>query len=152
MKQEKLAFLADNPFYTKRFAFYVGKRCNTQTIKDVAKELHLDWKTVKELEKQYMREKLRCAGKPSPRIIGIDEISIRKDHIYRIVVSDLEKKRAIWFGGKDRSEESVDLIKEAIKHVLRQKVRLCIKLGLTEGNTLFVDGSKFRANASINNT
>jgi len=47
VKQEKLAFLADNPFYTKRFAFYVGKRCNTQTIKDVAEELHLDWKTVK---------------------------------------------------------------------------------------------------------
>ena len=62
VKQEKLEFLADNPFYTKRFAFYVGKRCSTQVIKDVARELHLDWKTVKELEKQYMREKLRRAG------------------------------------------------------------------------------------------
>ena len=47
--------------------------------------------------------------KPSPGVIGIDEISIRKGHIYRIVVSDLEKKRAIWFGGKDRSEESMNL-------------------------------------------
>ena len=42
--------------------------------------------------------------------------------------------------------------KEAIKQVLKQNVKLCIKLGLIEGNTLFVDGSKFRANASINNT
>ena len=42
--------------------------------------------------------------------------------------------------------------KDAIKQVLKQNVRLCIKLGLIEGNTLFVDGSKFRANASINNT
>ena len=42
--------------------------------------------------------------------------------------------------------------KEAIKQVLKQHVKLCIKLGLIEGNTLFVDGSKFRANASINNT
>src|SRR3989304_2642765 len=42
--------------------------------------------------------------------------------------------------------------KEAIKRVLRQSVKLCVKLGLIEGNTLFVDGSKFRANASINNT
>ena len=42
VKQENLPFLADNPFYTKRFAFYVGKRCNSQTIKDVAAELHLD--------------------------------------------------------------------------------------------------------------
>jgi transposase len=27
VKQERLAFLADNPFYTKRFAYYVGQRC-----------------------------------------------------------------------------------------------------------------------------
>jgi transposase len=47
VKQEQFDFIADHPFYTKRFAFYVGKRCRTSTIKDVAKELHLDWKTVK---------------------------------------------------------------------------------------------------------
>ncbi len=126
VKQEKLAFLADNPFYTKRFAFYVGKRCNTQTIKDVAEELHLDGKTVKELEKQYMREKLRRAGKPSPRVIGIDEISIRKGNIYRIVVSDLEKKRAIWFGGKDRSEESMNLFYDWLGIQKAKKVRLAV--------------------------
>ncbi len=42
--------------------------------------------------------------------------------------------------------------KQALKNVLKQCARLCIKLGLIEGNTLFVDGSKIRANASINNT
>ncbi|MGH8487346.1 MAG: transposase family protein, partial [Gammaproteobacteria bacterium] len=26
VKREGLGFLADNPFYTKRFAFYVGRR------------------------------------------------------------------------------------------------------------------------------
>lgn len=31
-------------------------------------------------------------------------------------------------------------------------VRLCIKLDLIDGNTLFVDGTKIRANASIHNT
>ena len=51
VRQEKLSFLADNPLYTKRFAFYVGRRCRSSTIKDVAQELHLDWHTVKELEK-----------------------------------------------------------------------------------------------------
>ena len=59
VKQERLGFLADNPFYTKRFAFYVGRRCRASPIKDVAQELHLDWHTVKNLEKQYMREQLR---------------------------------------------------------------------------------------------
>ena len=63
VKQEKLSFLADNPFYSKRFAFYVGRRCRASSFKDVAKELHLDWHTIKELEKQYMREQLRRAGR-----------------------------------------------------------------------------------------
>ena len=44
MRQEKLSFLANNPFYTKRFYRYVGRRCRSSTIKDVAKELKLDWK------------------------------------------------------------------------------------------------------------
>ena len=108
VKRESLDFLSDNPFYTKRFSYYVGRRCRASSIKDVAKELHLDWHTVKELEKQYMREQLRRAGTPGPKIIGIDEVSIRKGHTYRIVVSDLVRKRPIWFGGTDRSEASMD--------------------------------------------
>jgi transposase len=108
VRQERLPWLADNPFYTKRFAFFVGRRCRSATIRDVARELRLDWKTVKELDKQYMREQLRRAPAPAPRAIGVDEISIRKRHTYRIVVSDLERLRPIWFGGIDRSEASLD--------------------------------------------
>jgi transposase len=56
VKQERLPWLADSPFYSKRFAFFVGRRCRTTTIYDVARELHLDWRAVKELDKQYMRD------------------------------------------------------------------------------------------------
>ncbi len=108
MKNERLDWLADNPLYTKRFAFLVGRRCRQTTIKEVAEDLFLDWHAVKELDKQYMREQLRRAGTPAPKVIGIDEIAITKGHNYRIVVSDLERGRPIWFGGKDRSEESMD--------------------------------------------
>lgn len=41
---------------------------------------------------------------------------------------------------------------EAITKILKQCVRMCVAMDLIEGNVLFVDGSKFRANASINNT
>ena len=109
VKRERLTWLADNPFYTKRFAFLVGRRCRASTIKDVARELRLDWHSVKDLEKQYMREQLRRVGTPGPKVIGIDEISIRKGHTYRIVVSDLLRRRPIWFGGTDRSQESMEL-------------------------------------------
>jgi transposase len=66
VKQESLEWLADNPFYTKRFAFWVGRRCRVSTIRDVARETHLDWKTIKALEKQYMEAQLRRAGTPGP--------------------------------------------------------------------------------------
>lgn len=108
VKQERLEFLADSPFYTKRFAFAVGRWCRASTIQDVARETSLNWKTVKALEMQYMQEQLRRAGVPRPRVIGLDEVSIRKGHSYRIVVSDLERQRPIWFGGWDRSELSLN--------------------------------------------
>jgi transposase len=126
VKRERLEFLADNPFYTKRFAYYVGRRCQESTIKDVAEELHLDWHAVKEMDKQYMREQLRRAGTPGPKVLGIDEISIRKRHTYRIVVSDLLRQRAIWFGGTDRSEASLDDFYRVLGEKKAKRVRLAV--------------------------
>ncbi len=126
VKSERLDWLADNPLYTKRFAFFVGRRCRESTIKEVAEELHLDWHTVKELDKQYMREQLRRAGCPAPRVIGIDEIAVGKGHQYRIVVSDLERGRPIWFGGKDRSEASLDEFFAWLGPKKCRKIRLAV--------------------------
>ena len=126
VKRERLAFLADNPFYTKRFAHYVGRRCRSTTIKDLAKELHLDWDTVKTLEKQYMRAQLAKAGTPGPKAIGIDEISIRKGHTYRIVVSDLLRRRPIWFGGEDRSEASMAMFYAGLGKQKSARIRLAV--------------------------
>ena len=126
MKQERLDWLADNAFYTKRFAFHIGRRCRNSSIRDVAKEQLLDWKTVKALEMQYMREQIKRAGHPRPKVLGVDEISIRKGQTYRIVVSDLERRRAIWFGGKDRSEESMDEFFTFLGEERSKRVRLAV--------------------------
>ena len=126
VKTEGLDWLADNPLYTKRFAMYVGKRCRDATIESVAKELNLHWHTVKELEKEYMRGVLAKAGTPGPQVIGIDEISIRKGHTYRIVVSDLIRGRPIWFGGKDRSEASMQQFYEWLGPRKSKHIRLVV--------------------------
>ena len=126
VKREDLAFLADNPFYTKRFAYYVGRRCRQATIKDIAEELNLHWETIKTLEKQYMRAQLAKAGTPGPKAIGIDEISIRKGHTYRIVVSDLIRGRPIWFGGEDRSEASMAQFYEGLGKKKSARIRLAV--------------------------
>jgi transposase len=126
VKRERLDFLADNPLYTKRFAYYVGRRCRQAPIKDVAKELALDWHTVKALEMQYMQAQLDHAGTPSPQAIGIDEISIRKGHTYRIVVSDLVRGRPIWFGGEDRSEASMSTFYALLGARKSLRIRLAV--------------------------
>src|SRR3954464_14848782 len=126
VRQEKLPWLANTPFYTQRFAYYVGRRCRSATIRDVARELRLDWKTVKALEMEYMREQLRRAGTPGPKVIGIDELSVGRGHNYRIVVSDLVRGRPIWFGGADRSEKSMDLFYEWLGPRKCRGIRLAV--------------------------
>ncbi len=126
MRQERPSWIADNPLYAKRFAFFVGRRCRASPLKDVANALHLNWKTVKALDTQYMREQLRRIGVPGPRVIGIDEVSIKKGHTYRIVVSDLVRHRPIWFGGKDRSEASMDRFYQWLGPTKSRKIRLAV--------------------------
>jgi len=96
------------------------------TVKDVAKELKLDWHAVKALDKEYMQEQLRRNPVAAPRAIGIDEISLRKGHIYRIVVSDLERGKPIWYGGEDRSEESMDMFYEWLGPKKTKKIQLAV--------------------------
>lgn len=126
MKQEQLAWLSKNPFYTERFMYWVGRHCRASTVKDVAKECHLDWKTVKELDKLYMQEQLEKAPEVNPRVIGIDEISIQKGHRYRIVVSDLERGVPIWFGGNDRTAESMDMFYAYLGDEKCKNIRLAV--------------------------
>lgn len=126
VKREKFPWLANNPFYTKRFSYYVGRKCRAMSLQDVAKELKLDWHTVKSLEKEYMQEQLRRNPVAAPRAIGIDEVSLRKGHTYRIVVSDLERVRPIWFGGEDRSEASMDMFYEWLGPKKIKKIQLAV--------------------------
>ncbi len=104
----------------------IGAMCRVMTISDVARHMRLDWHRVKELDKIYMREQLAQTGPPKPNVIGVDEISIRKGHNYRIVVSDLEQKRAIWVGGEGRTEADMDKFYARIGPENAEKIRLAV--------------------------
>ena len=73
-----------------------------------------------------MAAQLAKAGTPGPKAIGIDEISIRKGHTYRIVVSDLIRGRPIWFGGIDRSEASLAQFYEGLGKKKTAGIRLAV--------------------------
>ena len=126
VKNEKLAFLSDNTKYTLRFAMQIGGLCRAMTIKDVARRMHLDWHAVKALDKIYMREQLARAGHPAPNVIGVDEVSVKKRHVYRIIVSDLEQRRPIWFGGNGRSEQDMDMFYAFLGEENAGRIRLAV--------------------------
>ena len=114
MYVERLDWLAKNPRYTQRFAMHVGALCHEMTNKAVAELERLHDSTVKELDKIYMQKQVAQAGLPAPRAIGVDEIAIRKGHDYRVVVSDLERGRPIWVGGRGRAEADLDVFFAAL--------------------------------------
>jgi transposase len=126
VRTERLEWLSSNPFCTERFATMVGERCRSATVKAVAEELRLNWHTVKDLDKLYMQAMLNAAGPPSPRAIGIDEMSIAAHHQYRIVVSDLDRRRPIWFGGTDRSEASLDEFYKWLGPIKSSQIRIAV--------------------------
>ena len=105
---ERLDWLARNPRYTLRFALHVGALCREMTNTAVAQLEHLHDSTVKDLDKLYMQRQVAAAGRPAPRVIGVDELSIRKGQHYRIIVSDLDRARPIWVGGNGRTEADLD--------------------------------------------
>lgn len=108
VRVERLEWLSANPRYTQRLAVQVGTLCREMSNKAVGKALHLDAEVVKELDKQYMRQQLARQPVVTPRVIGVDELSIKRGHQYRVIVSDVERGRVIWVGGEGRKEVDLD--------------------------------------------
>lgn len=94
------------------------------TNKAVAEYEYLHDSTVKDLDKLYMQQQVVRAGSPAPRAIGFDEISTRKGHSYRVIVSDLDRHRPIWVGGKGRREVDLDLFFSALGKQKSARIRL----------------------------
>jgi transposase len=103
---------------------HVGTLCREMTNKAVAELENLHDSTVKKLDKIYVAQQVAKAGLPAPRAIGVDEISIRKGHNYRIVVSDLERGRPIWVGGRGRGEEDLDLFFRELGDKKARRIKL----------------------------
>ena len=57
---------------------------------------------------------------------GLAQVSIRKGHTYRIVVSDLIRRRPIWFGGQDRSQASMALFYQGLGDKKSRGIRLAV--------------------------
>jgi len=104
---ESLAWVLPRVEYSKRLAAAVALACQEiRSIKAVAEQFGLHEKTVKQIDKAALEEELPDPSEASPKVIGVDEFSIRRHHHYATTVVDFEKK-VVPYVAKDRTKESL---------------------------------------------
>lgn len=97
------------------------------SVIEVAKHHRISWDQAWQMELAYMRDVLGRNPMPEKiRAIGIDEISVRKGHEYRIVVADLDEMRPIWFGGNGRTKEDMDLFYDEIGKTRAESIEIAV--------------------------
>ena len=104
---EKITFTRPYAHCTKRYEEYVVCLTEKMTISDTRIITGLDWKTVKDIDKYYIKKRLVGLDALTPRRLGIDEIAYEKGHKYLTIVRDLDLNRVIWIG-VNRKKETLD--------------------------------------------
>lgn len=104
---EKLDFVDKSRRVTTRLAQMVANDCKETTLKEVARCYRLNWKTVKEIDRAYIKTLLPEIDKLNIRRIAIDEIAIMKGHKYLTIIRDYDTGVAIKiFFGRGYEETS----------------------------------------------
>ena len=91
---------------TRRLAAEIHQLCKVMTVTDVARYFQLDWKTVKDIDKQYLEAHYGQPDLNGLRILAVDEISIRKGHSYLTVVLNYETGHVVYVG-KERKARTL---------------------------------------------
>lgn len=106
--------------YTKALERYAVMLCRAMTILDVAKHLGLAWDTVKGMEKRYLKRRFDPPPLRAVRRVAIDEIAVRKGHVYKTVVLDLDSGHILHVG----DGKGIDAIKPFFLRLRRARVKL----------------------------
>lgn len=96
--QEKIHFAHGKRTYTARLENLVLDLLKIATIKSVAEYLHLTWDTVKDIHKRRLKYRYGNPDIRGVKNIGIDEFAVRKGHVYKTIVVDLDTGRIIYVG------------------------------------------------------
>lgn len=117
-KDCKKVFQADIPFthgnvsYTYRFSRYIIDLFRLgATISDIAKHLGVGWDMIKDIHKKYLKRKYANPDLSKVKRIDIDEFAVRKGHVYKTIVVDLDTGRIIYVGDGRGSSSLTDFWK-----------------------------------------
>lgn len=122
---EEIDFVRPYSRCTIRFEEYIYLLCEKMTIKDVSEIVHLNWKTVKDIDKHYIEKQMEKLKNLNPRRIGVDEIAYEKGHKYLTIVRDLDLNAVIWVGRK-RKKDTLDQFFDEIGIEKSSKIKLVV--------------------------
>lgn len=97
-QQERIPFATGSRSYTHRFAKYVVDLLRGMTLQDVSNHLGVSWDTVKEIHSTYLARHYSPPSLEGVENIGIDEFAVRKGHVYKTIVVDLDSGRVLYVG------------------------------------------------------
>ena len=69
--------------------------------------MELNWKRIKDIHKRRLKERFSQPHIGNPKLLAVDEISLKKRHKYLTVVIDWESGRVMWIS-EGRGEESLE--------------------------------------------
>jgi len=104
---EELSFVRSHSRCTNRMEELTYEFSKRMTIQDVSEVTDLNWKTVKSIDKHFIRKQISSLEDISPERIGVDEIAYHKGHKYLTIIRDLDLNGVIWIGLK-RKKETLD--------------------------------------------
>ena len=107
VKREKVLQLPSKAPFSKRFEEAVGEACESASARQVARRFELAASTVRAIDLRYLERWAAARRKPALRQMGVDEIYLGKKQKFVTVVSNLESREPLWFGG-ERKKETLD--------------------------------------------
>jgi transposase len=104
IRQPHLKFADPKKHYTHSLERFVIDLCRMMTIQDAAALTGLTWDTVKDIHKEYLKDKYKAVSLKDVRYIAIDEVYLGRKRKFITIVMDLESGHVIHVGhgkGKD---------------------------------------------------
>ena len=119
-QQENIPFATGSRSYTHRFAKYVVDLLRGMTLQDVSNHLGVSWDTIKEIHSSYLERHYSPPSLDGVENIGIDEFAVKKGHVYKTIVVDLDSGRVIYVG----EGKGTKVLKKFWRKVKRKNIKI----------------------------
>ena len=119
---EDCDFLTPSSRVTRRLARYIHELCRILPVAEVARHVGLDWKTVKNIDKEFLEKDYGETNYEGLSILAVDEIAVKKGHRYMTVVLDYSTGRVVWVGN-GRKTETLKEFYEGMTEEQRRRIK-----------------------------